>query len=382
MTAVKITAVSTCLNIDVRSAILSDIDALIALEQASFDCDMLSKRSFRRHIQSAHSDLLVAVEDDGTLLGYGLVLNRKGTRLARLYSLAVASTARGKGIAQLLLAQLEACAAQNERHYMRLEVAKNNRSAITLYEKCGYRIFGEYQNYYEDQTDALRMHKRVRTLRDDGVHNQTPWLAQSTEFSCGPASLMMAMASIDEKASCSLAIELDIWREATTIFMTSGHGGCHPFGLALAAKRRGFNSEVWINNEQTLFIDGVRAVHKKQIMSAVHDHFLEQCQQNNVALNYQAMSLSDIEKTLKAGKAIIMLISTYRLDEKKAPHWVVVTGIDENCLFVHDPDLDLDDPMQTTMDCQNIPIAKDDFEKMAVFGAQRIRAGVVISPIV
>ena len=33
------------------------------------------------------------------------------------------------------------------------------------------------------------------------------------------------------------------------------------------------------------------------------------------------------------------------------------------------------------MDCQYIPIAKEDFEKMAVFGSQRIRAAVVISSV-
>lgn len=366
-------------EINVRSALLADLDALVNLEQASFISDQLSQRSFRRYIQSEHSDLLVAVAANGALLGYGLVLKRKGTRLARLYSLAVAKIARGKGVAQLLLDKLENCAAQNERHYMRLEVAKNNSSAIALYEKCGYRIFGEYIDYYDDHTDALRMHKRIRTLRNNGVHNHTPWLAQSTDFSCGPASLMMAMASINEHLPCSLTMELDIWREATTIFMTSGHGGCHPFGLAMAAQRRGFNSEIWINSSQALFIDGVRSVHKKHIMSVVHEQFLVQCHQNQVALNYQSMSLTDIEEALKADKAIIMLISTYRLDAKKTPHWVVVTGVDENCLFVHDPDLD--EAAQTPMDCQYIPIAKEDFEKMAVFGSQRIRAAVVISSV-
>jgi len=34
--------------------------------------------------------------------------------------------------------------------------------------------------------------------------------------------------------------EINLWREATTIFMTSGHGGCHPIGLALAASAGNF----------------------------------------------------------------------------------------------------------------------------------------------
>lgn len=44
------------------------------------------------------------------LLGYGLVLLHSGTRLARLYSIAVAPAARGRGIAQRLITALEAAA--------------------------------------------------------------------------------------------------------------------------------------------------------------------------------------------------------------------------------------------------------------------------------
>ena len=68
--------------VNVRSALLADLDALVNLEQASFISDKLSQRSFRRYIHSHHSDLLVAIEPNGALLGYGLVLKRKGTRLA------------------------------------------------------------------------------------------------------------------------------------------------------------------------------------------------------------------------------------------------------------------------------------------------------------
>lgn len=361
----------------IRAGELADLDALVNLEQASFSNDRLSKRSFQHHILSPHSDLLVVNSHAGQLLAYGLVLKRRGTRLARLYSLAVSTEARHKGIAKQLLAQLEQMAADDERHLMRLEVAKNNHSAIALYQACGYRIFGEYADYYEDHTDALRMVKRVRTIRESGIHQPIPWLPQSTDFSCGPASLMMAMASLDATFTPSIEVELDIWREATTIFMTSGHGGCHPFGLALAAQRRGFTSAVWLNTNQPLFVDGVRSDHKKSIMSAVHHQFLQQCQDRDVSLHYKALSLSDIYHHLEAGNAVLILVSTYRLDEKKAPHWVVVTGMDDRCLFVHDPDLD--EATQTALDCQYVPIAKADFEKMAAFGAQRIRAAVIVS---
>jgi hypothetical protein len=51
---------------------------------------------------------------------------------------------------------------------------------------------------------------------------------------------MMAMKALDPAMELNRTLELRLWREATTIFMTSGHGGCGPYGLALSAYRRGF----------------------------------------------------------------------------------------------------------------------------------------------
>ncbi|GAB2188667.1 GNAT family N-acetyltransferase/peptidase C39 family protein [Sessilibacter sp. MAH2] len=360
----------------INAATLTDLNSLIELETACFKTDRLSARSFKRHIQSPNSSLLVIRNEEQKCIAYGLVLYHQGTRLSRLYSLAVSSNYRGQGLALMLLKQLESLAANNERHYMRLEVAKHNQKAIDLYAANGYRVFGEYQDYYGDHDDALRMQKRIRAPREPGVQRHTPWYRQSTEFTCGPAALQMAMASLSQNYTCTLENELDIWREATTIFMTSGHGGCHPYGLALAAKKRGFSTDVWLSTDQPLFIDGVRSDHKKQIMATVHHHFYEQCLQQNINIHAQAISYDDIAHLIANKHAVLILVSTYRLDGKKAPHWMVVTGIDDNCLFVHDPDQD--EEHQTPLDCQYIPIAHDDFERMSVFGNQRIRAAVTL----
>lgn len=367
-------------NISIREAKLDDLVALAQLEQECFQSDHLSKRSFRRHIIAAHSDLLLAEKkcDAGGLqiLGYGLSLRQKGTRLARLYSLAVHPDSRGSGIAKHLLNALEKTVVKNGRLYMRLEVAKNNQAAIRLYEHCGYRIFGEYSDYYEDHSDALRMQKTIRKVEPSYFDRFTPWYQQTTEFTCGPAALMMAMASLNESLRCEQELELDIWREATTIFMTSGHGGCHPLGLALAATRRSFDSCVWLNTDQPLFIDGVRADNKKKVMTVVHNHFVEQCLQNDIAIRYQDVTQYQVESWLSQGYAVLMLISTFRLDGKKAPHWVVITGMDAMCLYVHDPDLD--EKRQLALDAQHIPIAREDFDRMSTFGSSRLRTAVAI----
>jgi hypothetical protein len=296
--------------------------------------------------------------------------------LARLYSLAVAEDARGQGLAKKLLEHLEQLSGEANYLYMRLEVAKNNHSAIGLYQRLGYRVFGEYSDYYDDHSDALRMQKTIRQIPKALIQRTTPWYQQTTEFTCGPAALIMAMASLDNSIDLEQTLELDIWREATTIFMTSGHGGCHPIGLAIAASIRGFEAIVALNSQQALFVDGVRSDNKKHILTVVHKQFIEKAKQQQVSLCYQDVSQADIAQWLAEGYAVLILISTFRLDGKKAPHWVTVTGVDNACFYVHDPDLD--EQQQRAIDCQHLPIARDDFEKMSAFGTGRLRTAIAI----
>ena len=364
----------------IRGATQDDLDVLVSIENSCFSSDRLSKRSFRRWLKSEKDILLIAEIQDSEqrlqAVGYGLVLCHRGTRLARLYSLAILDSMRGQGIAKVLLQHLEKAAAEAGRIFMRLEVSAENTVAIQLYERMGYRVFGEYSDYYDDHTDALRMQKKIQNIATTSNQRATPWYQQTTEFTCGPASLMMAMASQDVQTPLDQGLELDLWREATTISMTSGHGGCHPLGLAIAARERGFEAAVFLNTDSALFLDGVRSDNKKAIMTVVHQQFLARAMKLATQIVYDEISQQQITEWLQQGYSVLMLISTYRLDGKKAPHWVAVTGIDERCLYVHDPDLDEEE--QVPMDCQHLPIAREDFDRMSAFGTGRLRTAVAI----
>lgn len=359
----------------IRRARQEDLEALYALEVATFDTDRLSRRRMQHWIRADNGILLLA-EQDGGLLGYCLALLHRGTRLARLYSLAVSPQARGKGVAAGLMSRLEKMAVDRGKLFMRLEVAKDNSAAIHLYEKLGFVVFGTFEDYYEDHRDALRMQKRIRYVPENLRHRDVPWYQQTTPFTCGPASLMMAMAALDSTARPSQELELDIWREATTIYMTAGHGGCHPIGLALAAQSREFQATVMINKTEPLFVEGVRTAEKKQVLTVVHNHFVEQAEQAGVPIVNGNITQRQLEEFLDEGALVLMLISTYRMDSRKAPHWVTITAMDDECLYVHDPD-----PIegeQSALDCQYLPILRRDFDRMSVFGRNQLRTAVIV----
>ena len=77
---------------------------------------------------------------------------------------------------------------------------------------------------------------------------------QSTEFTCGPACIMMALAWADRAFTPPPLLEFQLWREATTIYMTSGPGGCEVYGLAVTLKRHGLDPEIHVSRPGPYFL--------------------------------------------------------------------------------------------------------------------------------
>lgn len=144
-----------------RRAVPADLDALVALENASFAYDRMRSRQFRRHLDSPTAAVLVAEDADG-LLGSALVFFRERSSLARLYSLATAAAARGRGIGKALLAAAEAGARERGCTRFRLEVRRDNAAAIALYETQGYRRIAALEDYYDDGAAAWRYEKILK----------------------------------------------------------------------------------------------------------------------------------------------------------------------------------------------------------------------------
>ncbi len=144
----------------IRRATTKDLDAVEEIERASFEADRFSRRALARLLKSRSARGLIA-EADGRPLGYTILLFRKGARAARLYSIATAPVARGRGVAANLLRAAEACAIDLGRERLRLEVRSSNRVALRLYRKAGFAILKPLPNYYADGESALRMEKRL-----------------------------------------------------------------------------------------------------------------------------------------------------------------------------------------------------------------------------
>lgn len=359
-----------------RPATVADLDALVEIEQHAFIHDRFSRRNLRYLLLRAHAATWVLVDETDRPFAYVMVLFHAGTSLARLYSYAVLPARRGEGYGHQLLNLAEQVARAQDCVEMRLEVHEANAASLALVRRHGYRQFEVRPGYYEDSGTALRFEKRLVTA-PEGVTIAVPYYRQTLDFTCGPAALMMAMHALRPDMHLTRTLELRLWREATSIFMTAGHGGCDPYGLALAALRRGFKVSVYASEPGRMFTGTVRDTEKKVVMELVQEDFLAQLRDAGAHLLDAPLTPDVLPALLARGALPVVLISSYRIYHEKSPHWVVVTGVDERLIHVHDPYVD-ETYQRSATDSVNLPIRKDDFVRMARYGRSAQRGFVLL----
>ena len=139
---------------------LNRTDDILALEDACFSTDRISRRNLRNLMRSPSAYCMGAYHR-GTLVGSMVILFRSNSRSARVYSLAVSAAARGLGIGRRMMARAEREARMRGCSRMRLEVRMDNLPAIRLYESLGYIDTSVLPGYYDDGAHAYVMRKEL-----------------------------------------------------------------------------------------------------------------------------------------------------------------------------------------------------------------------------
>ena len=208
---------------------------------------------------------------------------------------------------------------------------------------------------------------------------RVPHYAQTTDFTCGPSSLIMSMAALDPRVKRSRVLELQLWREANTIFMgpTGGHGGCGALGLALAAHRRGFKAEVHVNHTGVLLGSRAKSKERTAVMRVLQEKDLAEAKAAGIPVEHRALSLGEIEAKLRAGFMPIVLNSMRHLHDDRTAHWFVVTAIDDKNVYVNDPWVS-QKKRKTARDMTAVPIPRRTFERITAYGPKKERAAVLV----
>ena len=147
-------------TIRVRRVRKEDLSGMVELENRSFEFDLFTRKQYRYLIAKANSTAFVLTVGK-IISGSAIVLWRKNSTKAHLYTIAVDPALQGRGLGKRLL---EVCLKEARRRgcdRFSLEVRADNKRAIALYKMAGYEITGRVAKYYEDDCDALQMEKQL-----------------------------------------------------------------------------------------------------------------------------------------------------------------------------------------------------------------------------
>lgn len=219
-----------------------------------------------------------------------------------------------------------------------------------------------------------------RQLRNDGAttNSKTPIYTQTTGFTCGSASLMMAFAGLDPSSGMDRHLEMIMWREATTVVSMDGPGGCDPYGLALAVASRGYGVRVFMSTSETILIDRGNTEAKRELMKFVQTDFKSRVLESGIKVEDRAFTIAELRDAITGGAIAVVLIDQQETHGRTAPHWVVAHAVNEEFFLVNDPWFEAN-AFETSADVVDLPIRHAMFERMAWYGEPAYRAALIIA---
>ena len=129
------------------------VPQIAELEKLCFS-DPWSEKSIETELSCRLSVWLVALEGEQVV---GYVGSQTVIDESDMMNIAVHPDFRRRGIAEALVAELEAALRQRGSRALTLEVRDSNLPAITLYEKLGFAQVGLRKNYYRNPKEDARI---------------------------------------------------------------------------------------------------------------------------------------------------------------------------------------------------------------------------------
>jgi SAM-dependent methyltransferase len=185
---------------------------------------------------------------------------------------------------------------------------------------------------YKVQNDLHRMARSSRAQ----ILLKVPFYRQRFDFTCGAASLMMAMKYFDPSLKLTKNLEIDIWRETNLVEDRSTCGR----GLAYSAAKRGFEARIVASVDDIPFKEKILKISPGADLRVL-EFFFRDMQKRALALDVKEerrkVTIKEISSALERGEVPIVLINAILLHREDVPHWVVVRGYNRREIFIHDP---------------------------------------------
>ena len=143
-------------SVVIETANWRDLNSLRSLEKVCFPKDAWPLWDLIGVLTLPNVVRLKAVVED-EMIGFIAGDVRQAQNMAWIATIGVLPKYRGQGIGAALI---KACEDSLTVPIIRLNVRLSNQTAISLYERLGYRRVGHWPRYYQDGEDALVMEKQ------------------------------------------------------------------------------------------------------------------------------------------------------------------------------------------------------------------------------
>jgi predicted double-glycine peptidase len=169
----------------------------------------------------------------------------------------------------------------------------------------------------------------MNALAGDLPRLDVPYFQQTRTATCGPACLMMVMKYWDPSLEFSRRFEFQLWKKSYSFFLL---GGTFQFGLAETATKLGFKAEIY---QKTRFSDAYPKF--PQLVTLIENIVSYKTRRLQIPIRYGKDNMGVIRDSLHKMIPPIVFVNLKHILGENVFHWVVVTGLDEQKVYINDP---------------------------------------------
>jgi hypothetical protein len=170
---------------------------------------------------------------------------------------------------------------------------------------------------------------------------KVPYYAQSSEFTCGPACVLMVLKHFNPRLKLSRTLEFEVWRQCNMI----GVKGADPYGLSVPLIDAGY--EVHLATQRRRIIDDAlwrQRPRRRHITPEEVSLTLFGVAENRkralgrgLPVENRQPTVERIAQRVREGFVPVALVHMGVLHRLDIPHWVVVTDVGEDQVAFNDP---------------------------------------------
>jgi hypothetical protein len=168
-----------------------------------------------------------------------------------------------------------------------------------------------------------------------------PYYAQSAEFTCGPACLLMIFKFFDRRLKLNRTLEFEVWRQCNMI----GVRGADPFGMSVPLLDAGYEVCLATQRRRMIEPDLWRARLRKHGFTAEDARLAlfgmaenrKRALGRGLTVEYRRLTAERVIRSLREGFIPLALVHMGVVHQLDIPHWVVVTDAGEDHVTFNDP---------------------------------------------